>query len=150
MPAEINVSVTAISDASMTRSYKQSGAPLRRRQSRQRCGDFAIALVPLISFVGGAIDYSRVNKARSSMQAALDSTALMLSRDLSEGLITSSQVNATAQTYSAALYTDKDAQSVSVSAAYTASTAMGSTIELQGSGSVVTDFMKVAGYPNLN
>jgi len=120
MPAEITISVTAMSDASMTRSYKQSGAPLRRRQSRQRCGDFAIALVPLISFVGGAIDYSRVNKARSSMQAALDSTALMLSQELSEGLITSSQVNAKAQTYSAALYTDKEAESVSVNATYTA------------------------------
>jgi Flp pilus assembly protein TadG len=81
---------------------------------------FAIALVPLISFVGGAIDYSRVNKARSSMQAALDSTALMLSKDLSEGLITSSQVNAKAQTCSAALYTDKEAESVSVNATYTA------------------------------
>jgi len=49
---------------------------------------FAITAVPLISFVGAAIDYSRANRARSSMQAALDSTALMLSKDLSQGLIT--------------------------------------------------------------
>jgi hypothetical protein len=48
---------------------------------------FAIALVPIISFIGAAIDYTRANAARSSMQAALDSTALMLSKDQSEGLI---------------------------------------------------------------
>jgi Flp pilus assembly protein TadG len=41
---------------------------------------FAIACVPLISFMGAAIDYSRANAARSSMQAALDSTALMVSK----------------------------------------------------------------------
>ncbi len=33
---------------------------------------FAIASVPMISFVGAAIDYSRANAARSSMQAALE------------------------------------------------------------------------------
>ena len=40
---------------------------------------FAIAAIPVVSFVGAAIDYTRANSARSSMQAALDSTALMLS-----------------------------------------------------------------------
>ena len=39
---------------------------------------FALAAVPILSFVGVAIDYSRANSARSSMQAALDSTALMV------------------------------------------------------------------------
>ena len=55
---------------------------------------FAIALVPIISFVGAAIDYTRANSARSSMQAALDSTALMLAKDLTDGNITSDGVNA--------------------------------------------------------
>jgi len=54
---------------------------------------FALTLVPLLSFVGAAIDYSRAAKARTSMQAALDSTALMLSKDLSSGVITTSQIN---------------------------------------------------------
>ena len=112
---------------------------------------FAIVLVPVLSFVGAAIDYSRANNARSSMQAALDSTALMLSKDLSTGTITSSQINAKAQAYFAALYTNTDAQSVSISATYTASNgSIGSTIQVNGSGSITTDFMKVAGFPNLN
>jgi Flp pilus assembly protein TadG len=111
---------------------------------------FAIALVPLISFVGAAVDYTRANSARSSMQAALDSTALMLAKDLSDGVITKDQVNAKAVTYFTALYTNPDAKSVTVSAAYTASTTMGSTIVVNGSGTVTTNFMKVAGFPNLN
>ena len=45
---------------------------------------FAIAAVPIISFVGAAIDYTRANAARSAMQAALDSTALMLGKDLTD------------------------------------------------------------------
>jgi len=57
---------------------------------------FCIALVPILGFVGAAVDYTRANSARSSMQAALDSTALMLSKDLSEGIITTSQVTAKA------------------------------------------------------
>jgi len=48
---------------------------------------FAIAAVPLISLVGAAVDYTRANTARTAMQAALDSTSLMLSKDLAEGLI---------------------------------------------------------------
>ncbi len=44
---------------------------------------FAVALVPLLGFVGAAVDYSRTNAARSAMQVALDSAALMVSKDLS-------------------------------------------------------------------
>lgn len=112
---------------------------------------FAIACIPLISFVGAAIDYSRANNARSSMQSALDSTALMVSKDLTSGLITTSQINTKAQAYFAALYTNTDAQSVSISATYTAgSGSSSSTVQVAGSGSITTDFMKVAGFPNLN
>ena len=111
---------------------------------------FAIALLPILGFIGAAVDYTRANRARSSMQAALDSTALMLSKDLSEGAITTSQINSKAQTYFNALYTNPDAKSVSVNATYTANSSIGSNIQVDGSGGVTTDFMKVAGFPTLN
>src|SRR3954452_22350157 len=107
---------------------------------------FAIALVPILGFVGAAVDYTRANAARASMQAALDSTALMVSKDLAEGAITASEVSARAQTYFNALYTNTDAKSVSVSASYSTGGALGSNIQVTGSGNVATDFMKVAGY----
>jgi Flp pilus assembly protein TadG len=111
---------------------------------------FAIAAVPILSFVGAAIDYTRANSARSSMQAALDSTALMLAKDLSDGTITAADVNTKASDYFKALYTNTDAKAVAVSATYTASTSQGSTIVVNGSGNVPTDFLKVAGFPQIN
>ena len=109
---------------------------------------FTIALIPLISFIGAAIDYSRANNARSSMQAALDSTALMLSKDLSSGVITTAQIATQAQADFNALYTNPDAQAVSVTATYTADAGkMGSTVQVNGSAYINTDFMKLAGFP---
>ena len=41
----------------------------------------ALAALPLFGFVGAAIDYSRAASARTAMQAALDASALMVSKD---------------------------------------------------------------------
>ena len=49
---------------------------------------FAFAALGIVAAVGAAIDYSRANSAKAAMQAALDSTALMLAKDaptLSDG-----------------------------------------------------------------
>jgi Flp pilus assembly protein TadG len=110
---------------------------------------FGIAAVPILSFVGAAIDYTRANSARSSMQAALDTTALMLAKDLSDGTIKASDINTKAQDYFKALYTSHEARAVTVAATYTANTGQGSTIVVNGSGNVPTDFMKIAGFPQI-
>jgi Flp pilus assembly protein TadG len=111
---------------------------------------FAIALIPVLVFVGMAVDYSRASLARTAMQAALDSTALMLSRDLASGTITPSQVSAKAQAYFAAVYINPDAQSVAINVTYTpGGSGAGQTILLNGSGAITTDFMNLAGYPTM-
>lgn len=110
---------------------------------------FGIVLVPILTFVGTAIDYTRATAARASMQAALDSTALMLAKDLTDGNITTSQISTKAQAYFTALFNNKEAQSITVSATYTASTGQGATIKVTGSGNIPTDFLKVAGFPNI-
>src|SRR6202048_3867591 len=121
---------------------------LRRDQRGNIAVIFSIALLPLIGFMGAAIDYSRANNARTAMQSALDSVALMVSKDLTQGLITTSDVDAKAKAYFTALYTNKDAQSISVSATYTpGTTSSGTTILVTGSGSIPTDFMTVVGFP---
>ena len=53
------------------------------------------------------------------MQAALDSTALMLAKDLTEGTINTSQITTKADAYFKALYTNTEAKSVTVTATYT-------------------------------
>jgi Flp pilus assembly protein TadG len=122
---------------------------------------FAIAALPVLTFVGAAIDYSRANAARSSMQAALDSTALMLSKDLSSGVITNtSATNLTtqAQAYFTALYTDPNAKANAnspttapvINVTYTPTTSTGSTIQITGAGQIQTDFMNLAGFPKMS
>ncbi len=44
---------------------------------------FAVMLPVLLTSVGAAIDYSRAVNARSAMQAAVDATALMISKEAS-------------------------------------------------------------------
>ena len=52
---------------------------------------------------------------------------------------------------SRALYTNPDAQSVAINAVYTPNNGnLGSTIQVNGSGTVTTDFMKVAGFPTIS
>lgn len=111
---------------------------------------FAISLLPILGFVGAAIDYSRATKARTAMQAALDSAALMVSRDLSSGAITASQVTAKAQTYFTSLYNNTETTGVTVTASYTAKDSSGSsTVLLKGDGAISTNFMNLFGFPTL-
>jgi Flp pilus assembly protein TadG len=111
---------------------------------------FAIALIPLLGFIGAAVDYSRANMARSSMQAALDSAALMVSKDLSSGVINTSQISARAQSYFQALYTNREAQGITVGSTYNAvNGSLGSTVQLNASANIRTDFMYLFGYPTM-
>jgi Flp pilus assembly protein TadG len=111
---------------------------------------FCIALLPILGFMGAAIDYSRATRARSSMQAAIDSTALMVSKDLSQGLFTTSQVNTKAQSYFTGLYTDAEAPVVTFNALYTpGSGTQGPTVQVTASGSITTVFMQIAGFPTM-
>src|SRR6201991_4172706 len=104
------------------RSFSSFMNRFRRDQRGNIVVIFAIVLVPLLSFMGAAIDYSRATRARATMQSALDSVSLMVAKDLASGLITTDQIDAKAQAYFAALYTDTEAQGVQVSAVYNIAT----------------------------
>src|SRR5205823_7483736 len=52
--------------------------------------------------------------------------------------------------YFTALFNNAEAKSVTISSTYTAASGQGSTIQVTGSGLVNTDFIKVAGFPNIN
>jgi Flp pilus assembly protein TadG len=137
--------------ASIIRHVRQAAARFAGANEGNVAVIFTIAAIPIIGFVGAAIDYTRVNQARSSMQSALDSAALMLSKDLSSGKITASEVNSSAQSYFSGLFNQPDANSVTVSSVYNPDNGnMGSTITLNGSGNINTDFLKVLGLPSLN
>src|ERR1700741_2536892 len=41
---------------------------------------FALAIIPVIGFVGASVDYSRANSIKVSLQSALDATALAMAK----------------------------------------------------------------------
>ena len=137
------------------RSSSEQVRHAARRFSRDERGNiamiFAVALVPLLGFVGAAVDYSRANAARSSMQVALDSAALMVSKDLSANpTMSTAAISAKAVSYFNALYTNSASSPITVTASYTTNSSSGSTVTLTGSGTVATDFMKMVGFPRMN
>src|SRR5436309_7692012 len=81
---------------------------------------FALATVPMVGFVGAAVDYSHANAVKAAMQAASDSTALMLSKDAAS--LTASQLQTKANDYFKALFTRTDATSLMISATYNSTT----------------------------
>jgi len=97
-----------MSSAFVTRHIGRAASRFAKANEGNIAVIFAIAILPVLCLVGAAIDYSRANKARTSMQAAMDSSALLLSMDLAQGLFTTSEINTKAQAYFAALYTNKD------------------------------------------
>ena len=107
---------------------------------------FALAILPVVGLTGAAIDYSRANSVRSAMQAAADSTALMLSKDAST--LTPSQLSTKATAYFQALFNRSEAMNLAVTPVY--STTGGSTLTITASATVNSSFMKLMGYPQLN
>jgi Flp pilus assembly protein TadG len=145
--------VTAMSIASIIAQFRSSASRFIRADQGNIAITFGIALLPILGFVGAAVDYTRVSSSRASMQSALDSTALMLSKDLASGVIRSTDIDAKAKTYFAALYTNTNAivAPADIHGVYTPNSGSASaTVAVTGSGTVTTDFLKVAGFPQIN
>jgi Flp pilus assembly protein TadG len=107
---------------------------------------FALLMVPLIGFVGAAVDYSRANSAKTAMQAAVDSAALMLSKEVPS--LTSDARNQKAMAYFNALFNRPEVSNIAITPTYT--TQGGAQLVLTGSGSLATSFMRVLGQTSLN
>jgi Flp pilus assembly protein TadG len=110
---------------------------------------FAVAVIPVLGCVGAAVDYSRANAVKASMQAALDSTALMLSKEAATD--TSAQLQQNASKYFLALFTRPEATNITVTATY--SSTGGSQVEVDGQADVPTTFFRIlhgAGFPELD
>jgi Flp pilus assembly protein TadG len=106
---------------------------------------FSFAMVPVVGFVGAAVDYSHANSVKVAMQAALDSTALMLSKSVAG--MTESQIQTTASDYFKALFNRPESTGLTVTANY--STIDGSKVVLNATTNVKTDFMGLMGVPQM-
>ena len=108
---------------------------------------FALATIPMIGFVGAAVDYSRGNSAKAAMQSAVDSTALMLSRDASN--LTQAQLNTKATAIFTSLLHRPEVANVVVTPTFTKQSS-GFKINIAATGTVPTSFTKVIGQDHLD
>ena len=107
----------------------------------------ALAAIPLFSSVGTAVDFSRASSARVAMQAALDSTAIMLAKQARQSGSTPSNQNATV--YFNANFDRPDVQGLQVTVA-SSSASGGTALALTATATINTEFMGLAGIPTLN
>ena len=121
---------------------------LRNRLSEFRAANaanvtvtFAFATLPLAGFIGAAVDYSHGNAVKTQLQAAADSTALMLSKDAAS--INNSQLQTKANSYFKALYTRTDSSNLAVGATYNSTS--GSQVIVTATADVTTNFMGLLG-----
>jgi Flp pilus assembly protein TadG len=103
---------------------------------------FGIATLPVVGSVGAALDYGHANSVKAAMQASLDSTALMISRDAAT--TDKKDLQTKASNYFKALFTRPEAQDVTVTATY--SPAQGGQVSVEASAKVPTYIMAIAGY----
>jgi Flp pilus assembly protein TadG len=106
---------------------------------------FGIAILPIMACVGAAVDYTHASSIKAAMQAALDSTALMLSRDAPNK--NEAQLEATAKDYFNALFTRGDGKLVTVDALYDVSG--GSSLTMKATVLMDTAFMRLFGQPQI-
>jgi adhesin HecA-like repeat protein len=109
---------------------------------------FALAVIPVIGFVGAAVDYSRGNAAKASMQAALDSTGLMLSKEATS--LNAQQLTQKAGQYFAALFHHTDTHNVQLTPTLTTLANGNYQLDIAGSGKVDTTFIRILGKTDMS
>jgi Flp pilus assembly protein TadG len=92
--------------------FRRTLSAFRVAQAGNVAITFAFASLPIIGFVGAAVDYSRANSVKAAMQTALDSTALMLAKEAASD--TEDQLKTNATKYFTALFTRQEAKDVDV------------------------------------
>lgn len=108
----------------------------------------ALGLIPLLGAVGAAVDYSRAASVRTSMQSAVDSTALMLSKDAQS--LSGAQLSAKATSYFNALFTRPEAGNALVTPEFSSPQAGSFNLKVTGTATVATMFWRIMGQPQID
>jgi Flp pilus assembly protein TadG len=135
-----------MTSTTLLQKLRQTLQAFRKAERGHVIVTFTLAVVPIMGFIGSAIDYSRANSAKSAMQSAVDATALMLSKDITT--LSSAQITQKATAYFTALYNHPEVTGVAITPTY--STTGGSQLVVNGVGTMSTTFMKAMGLQSLN
>jgi Flp pilus assembly protein TadG len=147
--ARLNLKICPLSSA--LKKFVQGLSMWSRFVSDKRAGVapvFALAIVPIIGMVGAAVDYSRGNAARTAMQASLDATALMLSRDAAN--MTPGEVSSKATGFFNAQFNRPEVANPLVTATLSTPQQGSFVLDVKASGNVPTTFTRLIGQEKLN
>jgi Flp pilus assembly protein TadG len=126
---------------SLLNRFRKLAHELRTANGANVTITFALATIPMVGFVGAAVDYSRANSVKAAMQAAADSTALMMSKVAAS--MNSTDIQSKGDAYFKALFNRPEAQGLQITTTYT--TTGGSQIVVAATANVKTDFMNLIG-----
>ncbi len=107
---------------------------------------FALAAIPILGAVGAAVDYSRANDVKVKLQAAIDATALMLSKEAATDTSTELQTNASK--YFFAMFDPPGVTNVSINAIYSGNAA--TSLVINATASVPTTIAQIFGINAIN
>ena len=108
----------------------------------------ALAAIPIMGLVGAAIDFSRAASVRTSMQAALDATALMLSKDAQT--LSNSDLTQKANGDFTALFNRPEASAVQVTTQFSTPQPGNFLLKMTGSATITPMFTKLLGHSTIN
>jgi Flp pilus assembly protein TadG len=106
---------------------------------------FALATIPMVGFVGAAVDYSHANSVKTALQAATDAAALMLSKTASS--LTNAQLQTQGFNQVQALFNRPEATGFTVNVTY--NTSGGNQIVVLSSANVKTNLMNLMGFSTM-
>ncbi|MBN8936614.1 MAG: VWA domain-containing protein [Rhizobiales bacterium] len=108
----------------------------------------ALAALPLFGFVGAAIDFSRAASIRTSMQSAVDASALMLSK--SAPTLDPADLEQKSSDAFKALFTHPEAQNVQVAAVFNEPQQGNFSLTVTANATVNTLFARLLGRPQID
>ncbi len=107
---------------------------------------FALSSLPIVGLIGASVDYSRANATKADLQAALDATALMVSKQAASQ--SAEQLQTSAESYFNAIFKHPETQGTKITASY--SNTGGSSVTVNGETIIPSDFVALIGIPQLH
>jgi Flp pilus assembly protein TadG len=108
----------------------------------------ALAALPLFGFVGAAVDFSRAASVRTAMQASLDASALMLSKDAQD--LSTGDLAQKANDYFKSMFIRPEANNVQVTPQFSSPQEGSFSLKLTASGNINTKFTKLLGQSQID
>jgi Flp pilus assembly protein TadG len=109
---------------------------------------FGLAVIPIVGAVAAAIDYSRANAARTAMQAVLDATTLMISKEAVD--LQSAQIQQKARSYFTSQFRRRDVKGLKLTFSLVTNGPGDFTVVGQASGKLDTAIAQVIGYKQID